>query len=102
MFFLAPDLSDEGELKFDPNDWRGVGSQIRPLLPLGSGQFKKIETGKVDVFNLTVDDTVRERVAKGGKTCVVIVPADEGVAATYFGATEEAKDKSPRLTLVLP
>jgi hypothetical protein len=101
-FFLAPDLSDEGELKFDPNASRGVGNQIRSLLPLGSGQFKKIETGKVDVFNLTVDDTVRERVAKGGKVCLVITPVDEAVAATYFGATDAAMDKSPRLMVDLP
>jgi hypothetical protein len=100
--FLAPDLRDEGELKFDPNTLGGVGDQIRSLVPLGSGQFRKIETGKVDVFSLTVDDTVRERVAKGGKTCLVIVPVDEAVAATYFGAIEGTKDKSPRLMLDLP
>jgi hypothetical protein len=79
-----------------------VGSQIRSLHPLGSGLFKKIETGKADVFTLTVDDSVRERVAKGGKVSLVIVPADEAVAATYFGATEAAKDKSPTLIFNLP
>jgi len=51
---------------------------------------------------LTVDDTVREQIAKGGKLHLVIVPADATVAATYFGATESAKDKSPRLTLDMP
>jgi hypothetical protein len=91
-----------GELKFDLSVADGVGSQIRSLLPLGSGEFKKIETGNLDVFSLTVDDTVRERIAKGGKVCLVIVPADEAVAATYFGATEGAKDKSPRLMFDLP
>ena len=101
-FFLAPDLNDGGELKFDPSASGGVGSQIRSLLPLGSGEFKKIETGNLDVFSLTVDDAVRERVAKGGKVCLLIVPADEAVAATYFGATEGAKDKSPRLIFDLP
>jgi hypothetical protein len=101
-FFLAPDLNDGGELKFDPSASGGVGSQIRTLHLLGSAQFKKIETGKVDVFNLTVDDPVRERISKGGKSCLVIVPADESVAATYFGATEGAKDKSPKLMLDLP
>jgi len=101
-FFLAQDLSDEGELKFDPNASGGVGNQIRSLLPLGSGQFKKIETGKVDVFNLAVDDPVRERISERGKTCLVIVPANEAVAATYFGATAEAREKSPRLVLDLP
>jgi hypothetical protein len=101
-FFLAPDLSGESELKFDPSAPDGVGSQVRSLHPRGSGQFKKIETGKADVFTLTVDDSVRERVAKGGKVCFVIIPADEAVAATYFGATEAAKDKSPRLMFDLP
>jgi hypothetical protein len=101
-FFLAPDLNDGGELKFDLSAADGVGSQIRSLLPLGSGQFKKIETGKVDVFSLTVDDTIRERISKGGRTCLVIVPADEAVAATYFGATAEAREKSPRLMFDLP
>jgi hypothetical protein len=101
-FFLAPDLGQEGELKFDPSTSSGVGNQIRSLLPLGSGQFKKIETGKVDVFSLTVDDAIRERIATGSKTCLVIIPADESVAATYFGAAEGAKDKSPRLVFDMP
>ena len=76
-----------------------MGSQIKPLHALGSGNFKKVETGKTDSFSLTVDDSVRERIAKGGKLCLVIVPADAAVAATYFGANEDAKEKSPRLTL---
>jgi hypothetical protein len=101
-FFLAEDPSDGGELKFDPDAPGGVGSQFRPLHPLGSGQFKKIETGKTDVFALNLDDAIRERVAKGGKVCLVIVPADEAVAATYLGATVEAKSKSPRLIIGLP
>jgi hypothetical protein len=101
-FFLAPDLNDGGELKFDLSAADGVGSHIRPLVPVGSGHFKKIETGKVDVFALTVDDTIREQVAKGGRTCLVIVPADEAVAATYFGAAVDARDKSPRLKFDLP
>jgi hypothetical protein len=101
-FFLAPDLDGEAALRFDPSAPDGVGSQIRSLHPLGSGQFRKIETGKADVFTLTVDDAVRERLAKGGKVCLVIVPADDAVAATYFGATEGAKDRSPRLILDLP
>jgi hypothetical protein len=98
-FFMAPDLDAPGDLKFDPNAPDGVGSQIKPLHSVGSGNFKKIETGKTDSFSLTVDDSVRERLAKGGKLCLVVVPADPAVAATYFGANEDAKDKSPRLTL---
>jgi hypothetical protein len=100
-FFMAPDLNDAGDLKFDPNAPDGVGSQIKPLQLVGSGNFKKIETGKTESFSLTADDTVRERIVKGGNLCLVTVPADAAVAATYCGASEDAKDKSPRLTLDL-
>ncbi len=101
-FFLAPDLDAAGDLKFDPNAPNGVGNQIKPLHALGSVDFKKVETGKMESFSLTVDDFVQERLAKGGKVCLVIVPADAAVAATYFGASENDKEKSPRLTLELP
>ena len=66
---------------------------------MGSGNFKKLETGKAETFSLTLDDIARERIAKSGKLCLVIVPADATVAATYFGANEGAKDKSPKLSL---
>jgi hypothetical protein len=101
-FFLAPDLDATKDFKFDANAPNGVGSQIKTLLPLGSGDFKKIETGKTESFSLTVDDAARGQIAKGGKLCLVIVPADGAVAATYFGANESDKEKSPRLTLDLP
>ncbi|MFI5459344.1 MAG: hypothetical protein ACHRXM_28295 [Isosphaerales bacterium] len=101
-FFLAPEPDAASDLKFDPSASDGVGSQIKPLHALGSGNFKKIETGKTESFSLTVDDAVRERIAKGGKLCLVIVPADSTVAATYVGASEDAKKNSPRLTLDLP
>jgi len=100
--FLAPDLADASDLKFDPNASDGVGSQIKRLHGLGSSNFKKIETGKTESFPLTVDDTVRERIARGGKLCLVIVPADATVAATYFGTGEESTGNRPRLTLDLP
>ena len=54
-FFLAPDLDAAGDLKFDPSAPDGVGSQIKTLHALGSGNFKKIETGKTESFSLTVD-----------------------------------------------
>jgi hypothetical protein len=101
-FFLGPEHDAAGDLKFDLNAPDGIGNQIKPLHALGSGNFKKIETGKTESFSLTVDDLVRERLAKGGKLCLVIVPADAAVAATYFGASENDKEKSPRLTLDLP
>jgi len=100
--FLAPELDAAEDLKFDPNAPDGVGSRIKSMHALASNTFKKVETGKTESFALTVDDIVRERIAKGAKLCVVIVPADSTVAATYFGASENAKDKSPKLTLELP
>jgi hypothetical protein len=101
-FFLAPDLDVTKDLKFDVNTSDGVGSQIKSLLPLGSGDFKKIQTGKTESFSLALDDAARGQIAKGGKLCLVIVPADLAVAATYFGANETDKEKSPRLTVDLP
>jgi hypothetical protein len=101
-FFLAPDVDNASALKFDPNASDGVGSQIKSLHPLGSGNFKKVETGKTESFSLTIDDSARGQIAKGGKLWLVIVPADAVVAATYFGASETDKEKSPRLMLDLP
>ncbi len=101
-FFMAPDLDVTKDLKFDAKTPDGVGSQIKSLLPFGSGDFKKIETGKTESFSLAVDDAARGQIAKGGKLCLVIVPADGTVAATFFGANETDKEKSPRLTLDVP
>jgi hypothetical protein len=101
-FFLAADLDATKDLKFDVNAPDGVGDQIKSLRPLGSGNFKKLETGKTESFSLTIDDAVQRQIAKGGQLCLVIVPADLMVAATYFGASETDKEKSPRLTLDLP
>ncbi len=84
-FLLALDVDAAEDLKFDASTPDGVGSRIKPLHALGSGTFKKVETGKTESFSLSVDDSVRERIVKGGKLFVVIVPADATVAATYFG-----------------
>ena len=100
--FLAPDLDPKAELKFDTDAPDGVGKQIEPLHALGSAEFKEPERGKTQAFKLAVNGTVRDRIAKGGKLCLVIVPADTKVAATYFGAVEEARENSPRLSLDLP
>ena len=100
--FLAPELDSKAELKFDPETPGGVGKQIEPLEALGTGDFKDPEQGKTQTFSLTLNDAVRDRIAKGGKICLVIVPADTTVAATFYGADEAAGDKSPKLTLDLP
>jgi hypothetical protein len=98
-FFLAPDLDAAEDLKFDPNAADGVGKQIKNLHELGSANFKKVQTGMTESFSLTVDDVVRQLIAKGSKLCLVIVPADAAVAATYFGAGEESTANRPKLTM---
>ena len=89
-------------LKFDSSAGDGIGGQIKDLHALGSGNFKKIETGKTESFSLTMDDVLQQRIAKGGKLCLVIVPGDAAVAATHFGANENAKNNSPKLMLDVP
>jgi hypothetical protein len=101
-FFWAPDLNDAGDLKFDTNAADGLGNRIMAFHALGSGNFKRIQTGKTESFSLTIDDALQQQIAKGGKLYLVIVPADAMVAATYFGANESAKDNSPRLTVEAP
>jgi hypothetical protein len=101
-FFLAPDLDAAESLKFDTSAADGIGSQIKNLHELGSSNFKKLDTGKTESFSLTVDGELQQRVAKGGKLFLVILPADGTLAATYFGANDSATDKSPKLTLDAP
>jgi hypothetical protein len=100
--FLAPNLDSTADLKFDADAADGVGKQIEPLHALGSADFKDPEKGKTQTFKLTVNGMVRDRIARGGKLCLVIVPADAKVAATYYGAAEEARENSPKLALDLP
>ena len=101
-FFLAPDLDVTKELKFDPNASDGVGSQIKPLHPLGSGNFKKVETGKTESFSLTVDDTARGQIAKGGKLCLGDRARGLGGGCDLLRRSENDKEKGPGLTLDLP
>jgi hypothetical protein len=55
-FFWAPDLNDVGGLKFDTNTSDGLGNRIMAFQAMGSGNFKKLETGKSESFSLTVND----------------------------------------------
>ena len=100
--YLAPELDPAADLKFDAKSDNGVGDQIKVLNELCSGTFKKVKTGETQSFTLTLDDACKERIAKGGRLCLVIVPADSTVAATYFGANEKDKGNSPKLTMDLP
>ncbi len=101
-FFVAPELDPAAELKFDANSDNGVGNQIKPLHELGSGTFKKVKTGETQTFTLKLDDSSREQFAKGGRLCLVVVPAESQVAATYYGAGDSAEGRSPKLTVDVP
>ena len=102
IIYLAPELDPADELKFDASSDNGIGNQIKVLHELCLGTFKKVKTGETQSFTLTLDDACKERIAKGGKLCLVIVPADSTVAATYFGANENDKPNSPKLTMDVP
>ena len=99
---LAPEMDPSSELKFDPSSDNGVGDQIKKLLDLGSGTFKKVKNGEIQEFRLKLDDTSRERIAKEGRLCVVIVPGDSNVAATFMGMSESDKSSTPKLKVEMP
>ena len=94
-FFLAPDLDAAGDLKFDPSAPDGVGNQIKPLHPLGSGNFKKDRDRKDGIVHTDRGRCRSGQIARGGKLCLVIVPADAAVAATYFGARDCQGEEPP-------
>jgi hypothetical protein len=100
--FLAPDFDPATDLKFDPSSDNGIGAQIKTLNELGSVTFKKVKTGESQLFTLKLDDTTRERMAKEGRLCLVITPADATVAATFFGAGESEAGNRPKLSIESP
>jgi hypothetical protein len=99
--FLAPELGPEAALKFDSNSDNGIGDQIKVLNELCSDKFKKVKTGKTQSFTLKLDDACKERISKGGRLCLVVVPADSTVAATDYGRNEKEEGNSPKLTMDL-
>ena len=92
-FFVA-EPADRGTdplagLKFEAGSSGGVGKDaFKALHALGSGDFKKVETGHADTFELKPDEAgqryLRDRIKSGGTILIVAVPEDEEVAATYF------------------
>lgn len=107
-FFLA-EPADGGPdrlavLKFEVGSPGGVAKDaFKALHPLGSGAFKKVETGHADTFELVPDEAgrrqLRDRLKAGGTILIVAVPEDENVAATYFGAGGEPEANRPALTI---
>jgi hypothetical protein len=90
-------------LKFEVGSPSGVVKDaFKALHPLGTAEFKKVETGHEDMFELKADAAgqrlLRDRLEAGGAILIVAVP-DEEVAATYFGATAEQEASRPRLSI---
>ena len=100
--YLSADLKSAPEtLKFQGEN--GVERQLAPLYPVGESAFEKGESGKVDVIALKLDDKAlsafRSQTAEGGTVRLVLVPADNDVAATYFGVAAENPEQRPKLAL---
>lgn len=92
------------KLKFDPAAPGGLAKDVyKSLRPLGSGVFKKVKTGQIDTFNLTPDEEGRSYVGQlskaGGVIHIVVVPDDDNVAATYYGAGTPIEANRPRIKL---
>ena len=92
------------DLKFDPRSPDGLGKEaFKAVHPLGSGTFPKVKTGQVDTFALTPVQGgrtyLRGQLKAGGTILIVLVPDDEEVAATYFGAGSEPEGDRPRLVV---
>ena len=107
-FYLAHALDAEPgsleKLKYDPTAADGLAKDaFKSLQALGVGEFKKVETGKSDTFVLSLDDMARDELRSllksGGSLHIVVAPADDDVAATYFGAGNETEANRPRIKL---
>jgi hypothetical protein len=104
-FYLSADANPgpTATLKFDAATPDGLAQQLLPRHPLGVGKFTKVKTGQADSFKLTLDDAGRAFLKgqlAGGKTIrLLVVPDDETVAATYFGAGNATPANRPKLTI---
>ncbi len=100
--YLATGDFETQDLKFERANTDGLPSQVGSKAPIGSGDFKKAETARVDVLSLTLDDASRKyvegRAAKGESIRIIMVPDDESVAATYFGSGADDAARKPKLT----
>jgi hypothetical protein len=107
--FVVAEPADRGTnplagLKLEVGSSGGVGKDaFKTLHALGSGAFKKVETGHADTFELKPDETgqryLRDRIKSGGTIVIVAIPDDDEVAATHFGAGAETDENRPRLSI---
>ncbi|MFO0954036.1 MAG: hypothetical protein U0835_23355 [Isosphaeraceae bacterium] len=99
----APDLSEGSPLKFDAAKPGGVGEQLGSTVPLGGIEFSKAETGKVDAVVLILNDAseahICAQINAGGAIRLVVTPANDEVAATYFGPKPKDPSQRPALSV---
>jgi hypothetical protein len=112
-FYLSTDTATNIEpgvspLIYNPADIpTGLGTQLSPIFPLGTGSFTQVSDGTMDIFSFSfspsaaVASYLTSQISTGGRIRVVIAPGDPTVAATYagFSNTEFA---GPELTLAAP
>jgi hypothetical protein len=107
---VAPDVTTDPKpegstLKFDPKAEGGVGEQLGKLIPLASAQasFTKRKTGDVDAIVLMpsaeAEAVLIRQINSGGVIRLVVTPADDAVAATYFGVGANEAEQRPNLAL---
>jgi hypothetical protein len=86
---------------FDPPT--GLGSQLTPIFPLGTGAFTQVSDGTMDSFSFSpataAVNYLDSQVAVGGSIRLVIAASDSTVAATYAGFSNTGFGP-PQLTLV--
>ncbi len=94
---------DACPLKYDPKSVGGLGDQLKPLHLLGETKFAKKETGETDTLTLTpgteASAFLLDRLNSTETIRLVIVPADDDVAATYFGPGQDANERRPNLVI---
>lgn len=103
FFLLDDDRAGPEDLKFDATSTAGLGERFKDRIPIGGGAFRKIETGHADTFTLSLDEPARKvlskRLADKTEIRILIVPGDDEVAATYFGAGADEPERRPKITL---
>jgi hypothetical protein len=100
----ATPVDREGSpLKFDVKAADGLGDQLKPVEPLGSADFTKRKTGEADSLDLSPSGEARaylaDRLNRGETIRLVVVPASDDVAATYFGPAADDPAQRPSLTI---
>jgi hypothetical protein len=99
----APAPKATPTLKFDTSTPDGLGNQLTPRYPAGSGKFTKKMTGELDTFSLRVEGEgemyLRGELNRKGKIRILMVPDSDDVAATYFGAGNSSPSNRPKLAI---